>query len=258
MLVEAGAAVGPDKDVEVVFHLAAQTSARDADEDPLEDLSANVEPMYGLIEEFRGHEPKPFIVFAGAATQVGVPAESCIHEGMTDAPLTVYDLHKCMAEMALEHACRRGWARGCTLRLANVYGQSTSESGPTRGVLNRMIRQSTRGEPVQVYGAGDWTRDYVYLDDVCRAFMLAAANQATTNGRHFVVGSGAAHLFARVAAIAAGGNFKHVTPDTVLAAIDTRNAVMDTSAFRHATGWRPAVWITEGIELTRAHYTEHP
>jgi len=258
MLEEAGAIEGLHPDVDVIFHLAAQTNATASDAEPFEDFDANVEPVMGLIEEFRRAERKPFIVFAGAATQVGAPSgPPLVDERIPDAPLTTYDLHKCMAELALEHACRRGWARGCTLRLANVYGPSPAESGPDRGVLNRMIRKATKGETVEVYGSGDWIRDYVFIDDVCRAFMLAAANQDTTNGRHFVIGSGVGHSLRGVALMASLGRVEHVTPPAPLGVLDTRSAVMDSTAFLRATGWHADVDIERGIGLTRDHYLEH-
>lgn len=259
MLDEAGALPrDQDHSVEIIFHLSCQTSAAVADEDMLEDWAASVAPLVALLEEWKDDSTRPFIVLAGAATQAGLSAVPLIDGTERDAPITVYDLHKCMAEQYLEHAVRRGWARGTTLRLANVYGPSPAESSKTdRGVLNQWIKKAACGETIEVWGSGEWLRDYVYIDDVCRAFMLAAAHQETTNGRHFVIGSGVGHSVRAVAvALAARGNVEHVAPPSPLGPLDTRNAVMDTTAFRDATGWEPAISITDGIERTRAHYLE--
>ena len=59
-----------------------------------------------------------------------------------------------------------------------------------RDILNRMIAAAMRGEPLTVYGTGDYVRDYVFVEDVADAFLRAAAHAEKINGRHFIVGSG--------------------------------------------------------------------
>lgn len=261
MLRQAGAIVEPSPENEVCFHLAAQTSAKKADEDPAEDWAVNVGGMYALIDEWRHEERKPFIVFASSATVVGS------REMASPEPLTIYDLHKLAAEQALEHACRRGWARGTSLRLANVYGPSPAESGPDRGVLNRWILGATVGAYIELWGSGDWRRDYVFIDDVCRAFMLAAANQEATNGRHFQVGTGELWTVRQtaetVATVAQGRGIEaHVVqtePPRPLPGLDTRDATMDPRPLAIATGWGSSPPLTsppDGIARTLAYYLE--
>jgi nucleoside-diphosphate-sugar epimerase len=245
--------------IDFVFHFAAQTSVRRADEDPLADLSANVRPMLLLLETCHRNHQAPVVLFAGTATQTGTPASVPVDETHPDAPATIYDLHKLVAEQCLEHYTRRGVVRGATLRLANVYGPGPASSSADRGVLNRMVRKALQGEPLTVYGSGEYLRDYVYVDDVTAAFLAAGTCIDRTQGRHFQVGSGTGHTVAQAINLVASrvalktGSVVpvlHIEPPTPMHPIEARNFVADTTSFRAATDWSPRVSLAEGIDRT--------
>jgi nucleoside-diphosphate-sugar epimerase len=242
---------------DVVFHFAAQTSVYVAQEDAAADLAANVTPMALLIDTCRRMGARPGVLFSGTVTQAGITARLPVDESHPDRPVTIYDLHKLMAEQYLAYASQQGIVRGVTLRLANVYGPGPASSSADRGVLNLMVRKALRGEPLSVYGAGDRIRDYVYVEDVARAFLLAGAHLDALGGQHFVIGSGEGHslaeafnLAAERAALKTGQRvpLTHVEPPAGLSPIEDRDFVADTSRFRAATGWEARVSLAEGID----------
>lgn len=245
--------------VDIVFHLAAQTSVYVANRDPSSDLKSNVVPMLHLLEVCLRQNLHPSIVFAGTVTEVGLPKHLPVDEGAGDLPVTIYDIHKWMAENYLKLYARMGMVRGTALRLANVYGPGPRSSSADRGILNQMIRKALKGETLTVYGAGQHIRDYVFVGDVVEAFLAAADRIEQVNGRHFVIGSGQGfrivEAFEMVAERVAGRTGKRVPvvsvePPSALSPIEDRNFVADTSAFTEATGWRPAVPLAEGIDRT--------
>jgi UDP-glucose 4-epimerase len=245
--------------MDVIIHLAAQTSAHRAEEDVFADAAVNVRPMMQLLETCRLQRWNPFIVFASTATVVGLPDRLPVSEAQVDQPLTVYDLHKWMAEQYLEMYCRLGHARGTILRLANVYGPGPERGSSDRGVLNAMIRRALSGLPLTIFGRGEWLRDYIYIDDVVDAFRAAMNNRARVNGRHWIVASGAgctlrdaAELVVARVAVRTGIRVpvQYVTPPEHLRAIDKRNFVADISGFSSATCWRPTVSLEAGIDRT--------
>lgn len=248
----------PD-DIDVIFHLAAQTNVYAANDNPQADLSANVLPVLQLLEHCQRRSRPPYIVLAGTATTVGLPKNLPVSETQPDRPVTIYDLHKFMAEQYVEYFSRLGPAQGCTLRLANVYGPGPPSSNANRGVLNMMIRRALRGEAVTLYGTGEQLRDYVFVDDVAGAFLAAGARPDLTAGRHFLIGSGAGHTLRaaftlvteRVMAIT-GRRVPVVTVDspTALSPIETRNFVADIRAMTCATGWLPKISLQDGIDRT--------
>jgi UDP-glucose 4-epimerase len=249
--------------VDLVFHLAGQTSVYAAERDPPHDFNANVRPLIALTELCLSQNPAPRILFAGTATQIGLTTSVPIEPARADAPATIYDLHKLMAEQYLEFFGRVRGLSGTTLRLCNVYGPGPPSGSSDRGVLNQMIRRAMNGEALTVYGDGNQIRDYVFVGDVARAFVAAASAPTTTAGRHFVIGTGRGHSIrdavSRVAAIVGGRLGREIAVTTVmppdaLAAIENRSFVADPEPFEAATGFRPNVTLEEGIERTLEHF----
>jgi nucleoside-diphosphate-sugar epimerase len=248
--------------VDVVFHLAGQTSIYTAEKDPPRDFDANVRPLIALTEICLNRSTVPQIVFAGTATVTGLTTSVPVEPGRADAPVTVYDLHKLMAEQYLEYSARVRGLPGTTLRLCNVYGPGPPSSSSDRGILNQMIRKAMNGEALTVYGDGHQIRDYVYVGDVARSFVAAACARGETASCHFVIGTGRGHSIreavSRVAAIV--GNrlqksvpFTTVEPPSTLASIEHRSFVAEPEPFERATGFRPTVTLDDGIERTLDH-----
>ncbi|MEW6323937.1 MAG: NAD-dependent epimerase/dehydratase family protein [Nitrospirota bacterium] len=247
------------QDTDIIFHFAAQTSVHAADENPIADLEANVVPMLHLLEACRRRGRKPAVLFSGTVTEMGIPIRLPADEMQPDRPITVYDLHKLMAENYLKYYAHQGIVDGAVLRLANVYGPGPTSSSADRGVLNRMIDRALHAETLSVYGHGKYLRDYVYIDDVASAFLEAGANIDRINGQHFVIGSGEGHaivdafnLVADRVALKTGRRMQVISadPPVPLAAIETRNFIADTTRFSAATGWKARVPLAEGIDRT--------
>jgi nucleoside-diphosphate-sugar epimerase len=244
---------------DVVLHLAGQTSVYVAAADPDADLTANVRPVLQLIRACQERRHEPRVVFAGTATQVGLTTTpEPVDESRADDPVTIYDRHKWMAEGYLKAFTREGVVQATSLRLANVYGPGPTAGSKDRGFLAAMVKRALSGEPLTVYGTGDFVRDYVYVDDVARAFvMAAAASRAAVSGRHFVIGSGCGVTIARALALVAERvaartgrrvPIHSVEPPPGLSPIESRQFVADPTAMASATGWRPRVTLEEGID----------
>jgi nucleoside-diphosphate-sugar epimerase len=246
-------------DADVVFHFAAQTSVVEAENNPQQDFDANVSPVRSLIASCRERRTRPIILFAGTVTQAGLPSRLPVGADVPDHPVTVYDRHKLMAENELKAATLAGDVRGASLRLSNVYGPGSHGRTGDRDILNRMIRVALRGEPLTVYGAADFVRDYVFIDDVVVAFLMAACCPDAVNARHFIVGSGngitiraAFELIAGRVEALTGRHVPVVTaePALPLSPIERRNFIADPSAFGAATGWRAETTLADGIDRT--------
>lgn len=249
--------------IDVVFHLAAQTSAFDANKNPVDDLSINVNPMIYMLETCRRHGWEKNIIFSSTVTIAGMPIFLPVNENHPENPMTIYDLHKQMAENYLKYYIKQNIVKGAILRLANVYGPGPKSSRSDRGILNQMIRKALARKPLTVYGTGDQIRDYVYVEDVSIAFLKAASNIKSVNGRHFVIGSGQGYTIAqamslvseRVALITGiAVPLEHVAPPSSLLPIESRNFVADTKQFNEATGWAAHYMLADGIDLTVKGY----
>lgn len=243
--------------IDVVFHLAAQTSTYVANRDPKSDLEGNAMPILLMLQNFQEHDVKPVVIYASTVTICGLPQRMPVDEGHPDAPITVYDLHKQMAENYLKYYVRMGEVRGAALRLANVYGPGPCSNRADRGILNQMIGRALRGETLTIYGRGECLRDYVHVEDVANAFLAAAAHIDALNGGHFMIGRGegftigqAVQLVAERVALRTGKLVPvvNVEPPAGLSPIEARNFVADTRCFAKATGWQAGYRLAQGID----------
>lgn len=250
--------------IDVVLHLAAQTSVYVAEADPAADVEANVLPMLRLLEACRALGSKPTVVLASTATIYGVSPPLPVREDAPAAPVTVYDLHKLAAERYLAHYVQEGHVRGASLRLANVYGPGPKSSRPDRGVLNGMVRRALSGETLKIYGTGEFLRDYVYVDDVARAFLLAAARADALAGRAVPVASGDGHTFAQAIGLVARlvgertsreVRVEHVEPPAGLSRIENRSFVADPRGLHASLGFVAEISLEQGIQRTIEYFT---
>ena len=254
------------KGVDVIFHLASQTSFYKAESDPAEDYLDNVLPIQLLLDLVSKEKKKPFIVFAGTSTQCGIKDSLPVGEDQKDNPSTIYDLHKLIAENYLKYYCKRKEAEGCCLRLCNVYGPGPKSSNDDRGILNLMIKKGLKGEVLSIYGSGNFIRDYIFIDDVVRAFLLCPQNKNKTNGKHFILGSGKGftvqEAISKVAEILnkktkSKVGTKHVASPEDLLDIEFRNFVADNSSLKTAIDWSADIDLEKGIELTIENFIKH-
>jgi UDP-glucose 4-epimerase len=247
------------KDVDVIFHLASQTSLYEAEKDPFLDFNSNVNPMIVLLKELNKFDKKPFIVFAGTSTQCGIVNFIPANEDIKDNPTTVYDFHKLLAENYLKFSIRRGNVEGVSLRLCNVYGPGPKSSSHDRGIMNIMIKNALNSKDLTIYGSGEYTRDYIYIDDVVDAFLLSPINSKKVNGLHLLLGSGEGLTIKEaIASVAENINriyqtnavVSHIDPPNHLLQTEFRNFVSDNSLIKERLKWKPKIKFNEGILLT--------
>jgi nucleoside-diphosphate-sugar epimerase len=245
---------------EVIFHLAGNTSVYDAERDPDASFRSTVLPIEHMADGARLAGIHPRLVFASTATVYGLTADLPVAETTAPNPITTYDRHKREAEQRLESASPH--LDGIVLRLSNVYGPSAaSSSAPERGFLNRAIGRAVQGHDLDVYGQGDYVRDFVHIDDVVRALLLAGV-MSPGSARCFNVASGvgtrmrdalsivvshAARVTGRVVAI-----HESQWPSDAHA-IERRHFTASIDRIRDAMQWRPSVSLADGI----ARFVEH-
>jgi nucleoside-diphosphate-sugar epimerase len=245
------------RDADIVYHFAAQTSTYVANENPPVDLENNVMPILKLLDVCRQLGKKKVVLFSSTATVVGLTSQLPVGEDIPDNPITIYDMHKLMAEQYLKYFSRLEFVLGTILRLSNVYGPGPKSSRPDRGILNQMTKRAIEGKPLTVYGEGDYLRDYVHVEDVIMAFLTAATKIDTLNGHHYMIGSGhgctireSMELIADRVYLKTGRKtaIEYVDPPIPQSPIEYRNYVADTRNFSGLTGWKASYDLIQGID----------
>jgi UDP-glucose 4-epimerase len=247
---------------DVIIYLAGNTSVTVADQDPLVDMNLSTIPINLLIKACRTLNKKPRVVFASTATIYGFTEQLPVKEDLPANPCTFYDLHKYFVENQLALATQLGFLEGVTLRIANVYGPSfASSSSIDRGIMNKIIALALEGQVITLYGGGNYIRDYVYIDDVVQAFILACVSDRAS-GEVFNIASGvgtsvkdAFHTVAEEVAVQTNivVGFKDATWPLGSSKIDIRDFVASIEKATSFLGWIPQKSLSHGVfETVRA------
>jgi len=244
--------------VDYVFHLAAREYYYRSGYDPQSDLKYNALPIQHLLEVCRRQNLRPKIVFASSANLYGVVDTLPVNEDSRDNPLTLWAIHKLMAEHYFRVYAQKFDIRSTTLRLANVYGPTPRLSAMNRVVINKVICQALAGKALLTYANHHCVRDYVFLQDVLEAFLLAGSACNSRESLIYLIGSGQGktmedvwHLIADRVRLHYGKDIPvQFDPSVKIEPLEMRNFVADTRRFQTVAGWKPSVGIVQGIDTT--------
>jgi UDP-glucose 4-epimerase len=158
---------------EVVFHLAAQADVRVSVERPLFDAEVNILGTLNVLEGARAAGSAKVILAASGGTLYGEPDDLPVRESAPQRPLSPYGVSKKAAGDYLAAYRELHGIEFTALALANVYGPRQDPHGEA-GVVAIFAGRLLAGEQCTIFGTGEQTRDFVYVDDVVDAFARAA------------------------------------------------------------------------------------
>jgi len=187
------------------FHLAAIASVERGMQDWLGSHRTNQSGTITLFDAIRALAAPVPVVYASSAAVYGDAAALPIDEEAPKAPLSAYGADKYGCEL---HARVAGHAHGIPtlgLRFFNVYGPRQDPRAPYSGVISIFCDRLRRGEPVDLFGDGQQTRDFVFVEDVVAA-LLRAPTRATREAPVFNVCSGEPTSVRALATLIAGLN----------------------------------------------------
>jgi len=159
--------------VSAVFHQAAIPSVPRSFANPAATLRANVEGTARVLESCRRHGVTRF-VFASSSSVYGDTPTLPKHEGMPPCPLSPYALSKLAGEHLCEIYARQHGIRAVALRYFNVFGPRQDPNSEYAAVVPKFICRMLDGSQPMVYGDGQQSRDFTYVDNVVAANLLAA------------------------------------------------------------------------------------
>ncbi|MDE2058513.1 MAG: NAD-dependent epimerase/dehydratase family protein [candidate division NC10 bacterium] len=237
---------------EVVNHHAAQADLRRSMIEPSFDASVNILGSLNLLELSLAHKVRKFIDISSGGAVYGEPQRLPVDELHPINPLSVYGVSKYAVEQYLRLFDGSGLDY-TILRYANVYGPRQNPAGEA-GVVAIFSRQMLAGERPTIFGDGTKTRDYVYVDDIVGANLLAMAEKRAS-GRSYNVGLGREvsdrQIFEMIRG-AVGATLEPITASKRPGEID--RICLDASLAKAELGWKPTISLEEGISRTVAFY----
>ena len=231
---------------DAVLHLAAQMDVRRSVADPMHDASVNVLGTVNALAAARRAGARRFVFASSGGAVYGEQEAFPAPEQHPRRPASPYGVSKLCGEEYLELARREGLS-AIPLRYANVYGPGQDPMGEAGVVAIFLHKMLSGGDPV-INGDGEQTRDFVSVEDVARANLLALGSQTTSP---LNVGTGIETSVNQLARILAGavGYTKPIRRGPP-AAGEQRRSSIDPGEARGRLGWEPLVPLDEGLRRT--------
>ena len=161
---------------DAIFHLAAQVDVRKSVKDPIADAEVNAMGTLRLMAAAAGNGVRAFILSSSGGAIYGSQNVFPADEKHPCQPESAYGVSKLCAENYAELYQRTSPMRTVSLRYSNVYGPGQNPHAEA-GVVAILIRTMLEGAKPTLYGAGEQTRDFVYVMDVVRANVLALRSE---------------------------------------------------------------------------------
>jgi UDP-glucose 4-epimerase len=175
--------------VDYVFHGAALVSVFDSVKRPRDNHDINITGTLNVLTAARDKGVKR-VVFASSAAVYGNNPELPKREDMKPEPESPYGLAKVASEHYLAVFAKLYGLETVGLRFFNAYGPRQDPDSLYSGVISRFVKAVTEGNPPAVFGDGKQTRDFVFVDDVVQACILAMHSTGIGKGDVFNIGSG--------------------------------------------------------------------
>ncbi len=233
---------------DVVFHLVNATTPASANVDKVADLNANVASTLHLLDACRETGVRRVVFVSSGGTIYGIPEQVPTPETAPTSPITAYGISKLAIEKYLGLYEYLYGLEYRVLRVANPFGPYQTAL-KNQGVIAAFVRRALAGKPIEIWGDGSVTRDYVYIDDVVEALMLAATHDGS--GRIFNIGSGEGRsLNDIVASISKLLEVEIPVDHRPSRPVDVPVSILDTTFASRDLDWRPRTVFEEGLSTT--------
>jgi nucleoside-diphosphate-sugar epimerase len=232
-----------------VIHLAAQTSVPRSVKDPIETNRINVDGTLNVLVAARDAQVKR-VVFASSCAVYGKTASLPIREDATLAPISPYGISKQVGEAYGQLFQQMYGLEFVALRYFNVFGPRQDPGSPYSGVLSIFNAALLAGTEPTIYGDGEQSRDFVYVQNVVEAILLAAESKTAPD---LAINVGTGNRYTLNQTLAALGRIsgrattaKYAPPREG----DIRDSQADISLAKKNLGYRARVEFEEGLKQT--------
>lgn len=233
--------------IECVYHEAAIASVQASVEDPFTTEEINVAGTISVLEAARDANVKR-VIFASSAAIYGDSEVLPKSEAMMPEPLSPYALHKLSGEHYMKIFHKLYGLETVCLRYFNVFGPRQNPASPYSGVISIFADRLIRGISPVIFGDGEQTRDFVYIDNVVQANLLAAFSDKVGNGEVINIATGTktslnklVNTIRRILKSECEVKYEERRKGDIL------NSVADTSVAEKLLGYEPKVSLEEGL-----------
>jgi len=237
--------------VDFVLHQAAIPSVPKSVLDPLGSNRANIDGTVNVLVAARDAKVKR-VVYAASSSAYGDTPTLPKHEAMKPDPISPYAVAKLASEQYMISFYRCYGLETVALRYFNIFGPRQDPSSPYSGVLAKFITLMLRGEQPAIYGDGEQSRDFTYIDNAVEANLLACkAPAARAAGQVFNVATGTRFTLNETFKLLQGMTPYNGQPKYAAErGGDIKHSLADISKAEAGLGYKPKVDFEEGLRRT--------
>ena len=231
--------------VDCVFHLAAIPRVSVSVEDPAGTSEVNI---LGAINVFTAAADSKVkrIIFSSSAAVYGDQEVQPIKETATPSPISPYGLQKLVGEQTAKLFTKLYATPIISLRYFNVYGPRIDFDSDYGLVIGKFLKLKSQNKPLTIFGSGEQTRGFCYVDDVVSANIKASESKNLKGGEVINISREESYSINYLAKIISG-QIQYLPKREG----DPVNAKADVSLAKNLLGWEPKVSFEEGIEKTK-------
>jgi UDP-glucose 4-epimerase len=229
-----------------VFHLASTTLPSTSDADMAYDLESNLVATVRMLEAAAASRVRRMVFVSSGGTVYGIARQNPIPESHPTDPICSYGIHKLTIEKYLQLFRSKNRLDSIVLRVSNIYGESQDCTRPL-GAVAHFTSRAVNGIPIEIWGDGTTTRDYIYVDDVVDALAKSISYEGAE--RLFNIGSGRGVSLNQLVEMLQQRLSKPVTVNyRSRRGCDVVENVLDISRARNELSWTPAVTLEFGLD----------
>lgn len=247
---------GAMRDIEIVFHEAAIPSVPRSINEPVRSHEVNINGTFNVLRA--AHEAGVRrVIYAASSSAYGDTEELPKVETMTPRPKSPYAAQKLLGEQYMSVWASCFALETVSLRYFNVFGPRQDPSSPYSGVLSLFMTAIIEKRSPTIFGDGEQSRDFTYVDDVVTLNLKAAHAPSSVSGRTYNAGHGG-----RITLNQAWALLQKIEGVSIPAkygpprAGDVHDSQADTTAAGHDLGHDPKFTFEEGMRATLQWYRE--
>ena len=241
------------RDIDVIFHIGALPSVPVSVERPAETNDTNITGTLNLLMAARSNKCKR-VVYAGSSSCYGEAEESPKHEGITPCPVSPYAAQKLAGEHYMRVFYECFGLETLTTRFFNVFGPRQDPKSQYAAVIPAFITAVLHDEAPTIYGDGQQTRDFTFVENIVHAYMLAL-DTPKTEGQTVNIACGDEISLLQILDHINATLGKEIRPTfEAPRAGDVRHSRADIAAAKALLGYSPVVTFEEGLKRSVDFY----
>ena len=233
-------------ETDIVIHLVSSTLPKGSNDDPIYDVQSNLVASLQMLNAMVAKNIRKIIFISSGGTVYGTPKYLPIDENHPADPRVSYGITKLAIEKYLLLFEQMFGIKATILRVANPFGER-QRIETAQGAVSAFLHRALSGRPIEIWGDGTATRDYIYISDVADAFARAVVYEGSKNIFNISSGMGTSlnKLVSILEEILGYSLECHYLPGR---GFDVPVSILSNELAGQEMGWVPKVSLQEGIE----------